>query len=263
MRSAGVLLREEHEREAFSRVARGRSAVEREELVTPPHEIARYRAVVDGTRTAVCPIEHLFALGRPAPGKRFLEICGHHGEYAVLLAHLGADVDTVDIVEPLVEVAVERARVNHLQDRLRPRVMSVHEMDFPDDTFDVVFGQASLHHLDLGLARDEIHRVLKPGGYGVFSEPVQLLPVVRKLRGLVPVPPDADSPDERPLTQEDLDEFCRPFARTELFHYRLLSRLDRLVPRLGKLLIRADTRLLERLPALRPLAGGLLFRVYK
>jgi SAM-dependent methyltransferase len=263
MRSAAVLLREQNEREAFSRVALGRSAARPEELVTRPEEIARYRGCVDGTRTAVCPLERLFALGRPAPGKRFLEICGHHGEYGALLAHLGAVVDSVDIAEPLVAMAEERARLNHLEDRLRPRVMSVHELEFPDGTFDVVFGQASLHHLDLRLARDEIHRVLKPGGYGVFSEPVQLLPIIRTLRGLVPVPADAESPDERPLTQTDLDDFCRPFARVEIFHYRLLSRLDRLVPGIGKTMARIDRQLLDLLPALRPTAGGVLLRVWK
>jgi SAM-dependent methyltransferase len=263
MRSAEVLIREEHEREAFSRVAHGRSAVRPEDMVTRPEEIARYRACADGSRSAVCPLERLFALGQPAPGKRFLEICGHHGEYGALLAHLGAVVDSVDIAEPLVAMAQQRARLNHLEDRLRPRVMSVHELDFADDTFDVVFGQASLHHLDVVAARDEIHRVLKPGGYGVFSEPVQLFPAMRTLRALVPLAPDAESPDERPLSKTDLDDFCRPFERVEIFHYRLLGRLDRLVPAFGRGLARIDRQLLDLLPVLRPTAGGVLLRVWK
>src|SRR5438046_1127911 len=123
MRSAEVLIHEQREREAFSRVAQGRSALAGEDLVTPAREIDRYRAFVEGTTAPVCPIERLFALGRPAPGKRFLEICGHHGEYGALLAHLGAEVDSVDIAEPLVAIAERRTLLNHLQDRLRPQVM--------------------------------------------------------------------------------------------------------------------------------------------
>jgi SAM-dependent methyltransferase len=263
MLSEDVLSREARERETFSRVAEGRSAVATEDLLVPAAEIARYGAFVKGTATPVYPIERLFALAAPKPGQRILEICGHHGEYGAILALLGAEVDSVDIAEPLVAMARDRARVNHLEGKLRPAVMSVHEMQFPNDTFDVVFGKASLHHLDLRLARDEIYRVLKPGGYGVFSEPVQLLPLIRKLRGLVPIKADAESPDEKPLTQQDLDEFCRPFARVELFHFRLLGRLDRVVKRAGHLLARVDTALLERVPALRPTAGGVLFRVFK
>jgi SAM-dependent methyltransferase len=263
MRSQEVLEREEREREAFSKVAVGRSATASEDLVVRPEEIARYRAVVEGSVTPLYPIERLFAMAAPAPGKRFLEICGHHGEYGALLAHLGAEVDSVDIAEPLIEMSRERARVNHLEGKLRPQVMSVHEMQFPDASFDVVFGKASLHHLDLGLARDEIHRVLKPGGYGVFSEPVQFLSILGRLRKMVPVPVDAESPDEKPLTGETLDEFCKPFARVEIVHFRLLARLDRVIPRLGRQLATLDRKLLGGLAALRPLAGGIVFKVYK
>jgi SAM-dependent methyltransferase len=141
--------------------------------------------------------------------------------------------------------------------------MSVHEMQFPDATFDVVFGKAALHHLDLRLARDEIHRVLKPGGYGVFSEPVQLLSILGPLRKLVPVPIDAESPDEKPLTRETLDEFCRPFSRVDMSYFRLFARLDRVAPRLGRQLATIDRTLLEGFTALHPLAGGVVFRTFK
>jgi SAM-dependent methyltransferase len=263
MLSEEIRSREARERETFSKVAEGRSAVKTEDLLVPPAEIARYGAFVAGNAVPVYPIERLFTLAAPAPGKRILEICGHHGEYGAILAHLGAEVDSVDIAEPLVAMAKDRARVNNLEGKLRPAVMSVHEMQFPNDTFDVVFGKASLHHLDLRLARDEIHRVLKPGGYGVFSEPVHLMPIMGRLRAMVPIKADAESPDEKPLSQQDLDEFCRPFSRVEIFHFRLLQRLDRVLKGAGRLLARLDTRLLETVPALRPTAGGVLFRVFK
>ncbi len=46
------------------------------------------------------------------------------------------------------------------------RVFSdMHDMPFNDNTFDIVFGAAVLHHSkDLGKAFNEIYRVLKPGG---------------------------------------------------------------------------------------------------
>src|SRR3954452_21500256 len=99
MLSDDVLSREARERETFSKVAAGRSAVATEDLLVPHTEIARYGAFVSGAARPVYPIERLFALAAPAPGKRFLEICGHHGEYGAILAHLGAEVDSVDIAE--------------------------------------------------------------------------------------------------------------------------------------------------------------------
>lgn len=262
MTSDAVRRREQREREAFSKVAGDRSAVSEDALAIRPDEIERYRKYAEGQAEPVYSIEHMFALAAPR-GKRILEVCGHHAENGALLAFLGAEVDSVDIAEPLVELAKRRIVKNGLEGKLRAHVMSVHAMEFPDATFDVVFGKASLHHLDLDLARKEIYRVLKPGGYGVFSEPVQLLPGMQTLRKLVPIAPDAESPDERPLTKQDLDNFCRPFSRTETFPYRLFSRLDRLAPSMNDRLSKLDAEVLRRIPQLAPFAGLVVFRVTK
>jgi SAM-dependent methyltransferase len=44
-------------------------------------------------------------------------------------------------------------------------------MTFADNSFDFVFGNAVLHHLDIAAAAREIYRVLKPGGVAIFREP--------------------------------------------------------------------------------------------
>lgn len=262
MTSDAVRERERRERETFSRIAAERSAVTEDELVIEPSEIARYREFAEGRARPIYSIEKVFALTAPR-GKRVLEICCHHGENGALLAFLGGDVDSVDIAEPLVELAKQRIVKNGIEGKQRAHVMSVHEMEFPDNTFDVVFGKASLHHLDLALARREIYRVLKPGGCAVFSEPVQLLPGMNTLRRWVPITPDAESPDERPLSKHDLDEFCRPFSRVETFGFRLFARLDRLSIRIQEPLSKLDRTLLDRFPQLAPLAGLCVFRVWK
>lgn len=263
MRSEAVRQREERERATFSKVADERSFVGHAELRIQREEIERYRRFADGRQQPLYSIERVFALTAPR-GKRVLEICGHHAENGALLAHLGGEVDSVDIAEPLVELARRRIDADGLHGKLRAHVMSVHEMEFPDATFDVVFGKAALHHLDLELARREIFRVLKPGGYAVFGEPVQLLPGMRRIRGLIPIARDAESPDEKPLDAADLAEFCRPFERVETYPYRLLARLDRV---LGKereeLLSRIDAALFRRFRALGPFAGIVVFRVFK
>jgi ubiquinone/menaquinone biosynthesis C-methylase UbiE len=43
-----------------------------------------------------------------------------------------------------------------------------HKLDFPENTFDVIYGAGILHHLDYARALLEILRVLRPGGAMIF-----------------------------------------------------------------------------------------------
>lgn len=66
-------------------------------------------------------------------------------------------------------------------------------LPFADESFDLVFGHAILHHLpDLGRAFDEFHRVLRPGGAVVFcGEPSRYgdrIAVVPKRVGMLAAP---------------------------------------------------------------------------
>jgi 2-polyprenyl-3-methyl-5-hydroxy-6-metoxy-1,4-benzoquinol methylase len=266
MRSDEILRREENERTAFSRVATsGRSAVVHDaDLLVPDATIAHYGAVARGEQPPLTALEQMFAwVGPRLEGVRVLEICCHNGEFGAILARLGATVHGVDIAEPLIAQARRRAVVNGVAERLVPAVMSVHDLAFEDGAFDVVFGKASLHHLDLRAARDEIHRVLRPGGIGVFSEPVVLWPALRRLREMVPVPLDADSPDERPLSRGDLEGFTQPFEDSQEEYSRMLGRLDRLLPRARRLLRHIDRSLLGAVAALQRAAGVCTFRVVR
>jgi SAM-dependent methyltransferase len=259
--------REDNERRAFSRIgSAGRSAVEDDAaLVVPEETIERYGARLRGDLPSRTPLEEMFAfIGPSLAGKKILEICCHSCEFGAILARLGADVTSVDIAEPLVDIALRRASVNGISDRLRPQVMSVHDMAaFADCTFDVVFGKAALHHLDLDAARDEIYRVLKPGGLGVFSEPVSSSRALAALREHLPIKPNRESPDERPLSPKSLEEFCKPFGVRRDVHFRLFARLDRLIPgqSAALLLSQFDRALLARVPLLRRAAAQLVFVV--
>jgi 2-polyprenyl-3-methyl-5-hydroxy-6-metoxy-1,4-benzoquinol methylase len=272
MQTAEILKREENERRAFSQVATsGRSAIEQDdELRIPEATLERYRRMLRGQARPTTPLEarpttpleQMIAwLGPSLEGRRVLEICCHTGEFGAILAHFGATVDAIDIAEPVIELAARRATVNGLQGRLRPQVMSVHALRFPPGTFDVVFGKASLHHLDVAAAADEIAMALRPGGIGVFSEPISFSPTLYRLRQLVPVAPDVDSPDERPLSRADLDRFVQPFASHEEAYGRMLGRLGRVVPGAQQWLGRVDRAILGAVPPLRRLAGNCTFLV--
>lgn len=258
-----VAQREANERGTYRHVgAHGRSALADDTLFIPQPTIERYQASASGSLPHYA-LEQMIAWAVPLEGVRILEICCHTAEFGTILAKLGANVVSVDIAEPLIEVARRRAELNGVTDRLRPEVMSVHDLQFANDTFDIVFGKAALHHLDLTLARNEIHRVLKPGGVGIFSEPIVFAPFLEALRPWVPVPINRESPDERQLSRRDLAQFCEPFAKSEFAYFRLISRLGRIAPWALSSLTRLDTALLAAIPRLQYLTGNCAFRVTK
>lgn len=89
--------------------------------------------------------------------------------------HLGANYITADLESPLAKVK-----------------MDVQEIPFGDDTFDVIFCNHILEHVqDDRRAISELHRVMKPGGWGIM-----LSPVVRGL-GQTREDPSLDTPEKR------------------------------------------------------------------
>lgn len=80
-------------------------------------------------------------------------------------------------------------------------VMDAHSMAFKECSFDVVFGSAILHHLDLKNVLPEIKRVLKPNGKFVFWEPLGINPVGKLVRFLTP---GFRTKDEQPFRFKEL-----------------------------------------------------------
>jgi ubiquinone/menaquinone biosynthesis C-methylase UbiE len=98
-------------------------------------------------------------------------------------------------------------------------LMDANRLQFPDESFDMVFGDAILHHLDFSRAVDEIHRVLKPEGRIVFTEPLGINPIGKIVRSLTP---RARTRDEQPLRMKELAQVSNRFETT-CFYEQLLS----------------------------------------
>jgi SAM-dependent methyltransferase len=178
--------------------------------------------------------------------------CGA-GSAAYDLAHNGARVVGIDISPVAIEQAAERAEQAGVADRCEFRVMNAEQLDFPDDSFDLVCGSAILHHLDLEHAYPEIARTMRPGGHGVFIEPLGHNALINAFRNRTP---QHRTPDEHPLLMADIELARRYFGRLELTHFHLATlaalpmRGRRGFDRLLSALDRVD-RALFRAPALR------------
>jgi SAM-dependent methyltransferase len=184
------------------------------------------------------------------PGKRALDYGCGHGMAAVVLARAGAMVSAFDLSPNYVAEARERAAANGVS--VECTVADAEALPFPDDTFDAVWGNAILHHLDLARAGRELHRVMKPGAVAIFCEPWGGNPLLAVARRWLPYPGKSRTPDERPLRAADLASLRTLFPGLSLEGAQLLGmirRFRRPVNRPG-LLDRLDSRLLHWFPSL-------------
>ena len=197
-----------------------------EDLMLSPINLARYRHVSEG---AMQPLRYAYHLLGGVEGKRVLDYGCGSGENSVILAALGAEVTGIDISPELIDLARKRMGVNRTHWNVR--VASAYATGESDDSFDIVLGAAILHHLDLEESSREVHRVLKPNGVAVFSEPVRDLAFLRLLRRVVPFAIQNASEGEYPLSREKIQCFCARFETVT--SRRFSSPWGRLMSRLG------------------------------
>jgi SAM-dependent methyltransferase len=185
-------------------------------------------------------------------GKSALDYGCGHGMAAVVLARAGANVTAFDLSTGYVAEARERAAANDVS--VACTVADGEELPFPDGSFDAVWGNAILHHLDLARAGRELFRVMKPGGVAVFCEPWGGNPALAFARRFLPYPGKDRTPDEVPLTRRDLAPVRAVFSVAECEGFQLLGMLRRLRRRLPRsrfgLVDALDARLLRTCPPL-------------
>ncbi len=145
-------------------------------------------------------------------GKTVLDYGCGSGDDSIMIANRGGNVIGVDISPELIELAGKRLAAHNLGDKAEFRIGSAHDLPLEDESVDVVFGMAILHHLDLDLASKEVFRVLKKGGRAIFQEPVRNSKVIKFIRNLIPFENGDVSPYERPLTDSELKEFAKEFT---------------------------------------------------
>src|SRR3954454_14997768 len=104
--------------------------------------------------------------------ERALEIGAGTGYFSLNLLQAGVVEDAVatDISQGMLDALSASARDLGVASRVSTVRTEAERLPFPDDSFDLVFGHAVLHHLpDLGASFREFRRVLKPGGVLAFA----------------------------------------------------------------------------------------------
>jgi len=108
----------------------------------------------------------------------------------------------------MVEVALKLAEANGIE--IEGCTANAMALDFPDNTFDIVYAANLLHHIpDPIVAIKEMHRVLKPGGKACFWDPLIHNPVINVYRRIAT---EVRTEDETPLNINIIQDIRNLFA---------------------------------------------------
>lgn len=222
-----------------------------DELIADEKNINRYISPPEETSYY---LEYSYFLLGDVKGKTVLDYGCGTGCNSLILAKRGANVVGVDISPDLLEIAEQRMTVNGIDGNTKFLVGSAHDLPIPDESVDIVFGIAILHHLDLQESSKEVFRVLKKGGRAIFQEPVRNSKFVKFVRDLIPYEQPDISPFERPLTDSELRNFAKDFSayKSRAFSLPFVNLLD--VLPVSKTYhhsaIKLDRKILDKIPAL-------------
>src|SRR5262245_36276042 len=129
---------------------------------------------------------YLFEFFGPIQDKTILDLgCGSSNK-SVIFALAGARVCACDVSPKAVALVQRLAEENGVADRVTVKVSPAEALDFANESFDLVFGDAVLHHLDLKRAGPEVARVMRQGAKGGFVDGLGHNPLLEFARDYLP-----------------------------------------------------------------------------
>jgi SAM-dependent methyltransferase len=241
------------------RVEVERSAAETLGTVLAPVDVDRY---LNPPADTPYGLEYSYYLLGDVQRKTVLDLGCGSGENLVPLVKRGAHVIGIDISPELIQLSRRRLSSYGLSAVLE--VGSAYATGLPNESVDVVFCMALLHHLELPRARQEIYRVLRPGGLFILREPIRFSRTMNSLRRLFPAPKADISDYEHPMTRAELAVVMQGFTVTAERNFRLpFVPLLAKVKASGKWRWKTDRWLLKRFPGLEHFATGKVMSLRK
>jgi len=137
----------------------------------------------------------------------------------MFLASFASHLTAIDISDYAIETADKQAKKLNLTNT-RFVEMNAEELTFNDDSFDLIFGNAIIHHLDLYKSYKEIYRVLRPGGKAIFYEPLGHNFFINYYRQRTP---QMRTKDEHPLLMADINLARQYFDNVSAKFYHLTT----------------------------------------
>lgn len=156
-------------------------------------------------------------LEKHAKGKKVLEYGCGPGYNSFFLAEHARELIAIDISDFAIKTAEQEAARKNVHNATFLE-MNAEDLRFEDESFDLVFGNSIIHHLDLHKSYSEIKRVLKPGAKAVFYEPLGHNYLINKYRQATP---DMRTEDEHPLLMKDIKLAEEYFDQIKVSYHHL------------------------------------------
>ena len=134
-------------------------------------------------------------------GQRVVELGCGLGDLSLELARAGARVTAIDLSPRSIDYLRRRAASADVADAIETHVAAAERLPLFDESFDLALGHGVLHCIRPELGAPELHRVLRPGGRALFSEPLR-------------------EGDSSPVLRE-LERFAAGFSHSEVRHTAL------------------------------------------
>jgi len=151
-------------------------------------------------------------------GKAVLDVGCGKGDTSVYFALKGAQVHAIDVSDTSVEFTQKLAAHHGVAERVRAKVLRIEDLRCPDESYDLIFADGVLHHVEIAQAVPNLVRILKRGGRGYFIEPQKGSVLIRLYRVIAG---KLRSANERPLDEQDLNYLAQnlPGFEHREFHF--------------------------------------------
>ena len=148
-------------------------------------------------------------------------------------ARNGATVDAFDLSAGAVEI--QRALAKKLDLKISAFLADAHRTKLADKSYDLIYGNAILHHLDSPTVAKELSRLVRWKGNVIFREVLSGSVFLRLFRK---VSPFCQTEDQHSLGQADFDAFDAEFGDVKVFAYTLAAQPYLLLQRLVNTVLR-------------------------
>lgn len=145
--------------------------------------------------------------------------CGTGDRAIKLRGEAGAkSITGIDISKEAIKIATQNIPPN--DKTIKFLVDNCEKSSLPSASFDLIYGNGIIHHLETDKAAAELTRLLRPDGTFVFYEPLGTNPFINLYRRLTP---NSRSPDEHPLLSADFNILRSHLQRIDLTYYGFLT----------------------------------------